>query len=142
MKNEGCSLFFSVNHRTPASLWRRLLKQNEKINSFKIIIGFFFTPPLFSAKKVAISFVCYSPKTIKCTQKLKIEKSLQESTNRTSERASANPPHHIYSLLRMRAIHELKRTPSINAAQLTTGIPSSHLGEKRDINSGHVRIYS
>ena len=89
MKNEGCSLFFSVNHRTPASLSRRLLKQNEKINSFKIIIGFFFTPPLFSAKKVAISFVCYSPKTIKCTQKLKIEKSLQESTNRASERQSS-----------------------------------------------------
>ena len=33
-----------------------------------------------------------------------------KSTNRASERASAIPPHRIYkSLLRMRAIHELKR---------------------------------
>ena len=48
--------------------------KTKKINSFKIIIGFFFTPPLFLATKVAISFVYYSPKTIKCTQKPKIEK--------------------------------------------------------------------
>ncbi|RMX54838.1 hypothetical protein pdam_00011146 [Pocillopora damicornis] len=41
---------------------------------FNIIIGFFFTPPLFLATKVAISFVYCSPKTIKCTQKPKIEK--------------------------------------------------------------------
>ena len=39
--------YFSVNPRTPASRWRRLLKlKRKKINSFKIIIGFFFTPPL------------------------------------------------------------------------------------------------
>ena len=82
--------YFSVNPRTPASRWRRLLKlKRKKKNSFKIIIGFFFTPPLFLATKVAISFVYYSPKTIKCTQKPKIEKSLQESTNRVNERASA-----------------------------------------------------
>ena len=62
--------YFSVN---PG--WRRLLKlKRKKINSFKIIIGFFFTPPLFLATKVAISFVYYSPKTIKCTQKPKIKK--------------------------------------------------------------------
>ena len=79
--------YFSVNPHTPASRWRRLWYENEKnINSFKIIMGFFFTPPLFLATKVAISFVCYSPKTIKCTQKPKIKKSLQESTNRASER--------------------------------------------------------
>ena len=98
--------YFSVNHRTPASRWRRLLKlKRKKINSFKIIIGFFFTPPLFLATKVTISFVYYSPKTIKCTQKPKIEK------NRPIERASeCHSPYHIYnSLLRMRAIHELKR---------------------------------
>ena len=63
-------------------LRRRLLKLTRK----KIITGFFFTPQLFLATKVAISFVYYSPKTIKCTQKPKIEKSLQESTNRASER--------------------------------------------------------
>ena len=79
--------YFSVNPHTPASRWRRLWNENEKnINSFKIIMGFFFTPPLFLATKVAISFVCYSPKTIKCTQKPKIKKSLQESTNRARER--------------------------------------------------------
>ena len=66
---------FIVNPRTPASRWRRLLKLKRiNINSFKIIIGFFFTPPLFLATKVAISFVYCSPKTIKCTQKPKIEK--------------------------------------------------------------------
>ena len=67
--------YFSVNPRTPASHWRRLLKLKRiKRNSFKIITGFFFTSPLFLATKVAISFVYYSPKTIKCTQKPKIEK--------------------------------------------------------------------
>ena len=67
--------YFSVNLRTPASRWRRLLKlKRKKINSFKIIFGFFSTPPLFLATKVAISFVYYSPKTIKCTQKPTIEK--------------------------------------------------------------------
>ena len=67
--------YFSVNPRTPASRWRRLLiLKPKKINSFKIIIGFFFTPPLFLATKVAISFVYYSPKTIKYTQKPKIKK--------------------------------------------------------------------
>ena len=57
----------------PASRWRRLLKLKRKKNYFKIIIGFFFTPPLFLATKVAISFVYYSQKTIKCTQKPEIE---------------------------------------------------------------------
>ena len=75
MKNEGCS-HFSVNPRMPASYWCRLLKLKRKKNPFKIIIGFFFTPSLFLATKVAILFVDYSPKTIKCTQKPKIEKKL------------------------------------------------------------------
>ena len=66
--------YFSVNPCTPASRWRRFLKLKRKKNSLKIIIGFFFTPPLFLATKVAISFVYCSPKTIKCTQKPKIEK--------------------------------------------------------------------
>ena len=67
--------YFRVNPRTPASRCRRLLKlKRKKINSFKIIIGFFFTPLQFLATKVTISFTYYSPKTIKCTQKPKIEK--------------------------------------------------------------------
>ena len=81
--------YFSVNPRTPASRWRRLLKlKRKKKNSFKIIIGFFFTPPLFLATKVAISFVYYSPKTIKCTQKSKTEKKFT-GIDQSSERASA-----------------------------------------------------
>ena len=54
--------YFIVNPRTPASRWRRLLKLKRiNINSFKIIIGFFFTPPLFLTTKVAIPFVyCYT----------------------------------------------------------------------------------
>ena len=83
--------------------------KTKKINSFKIIIGFFSTPPLFLATKVAISFVYYSPKTIKCTQKPKIEKKftrIDQSREGASEYLS---PHHIYnSLLRMHAIHKLK----------------------------------
>ena len=66
--------YFSVNPCTPASRWRRLLKVKRKKNSFKIIIGFFFPPPLFLATKVTISFVYCLPKTIKGTQKPKIEK--------------------------------------------------------------------
>ena len=84
--------YFSVNPRTPASRWRRLLKLKRKTrNSFKIIIGFFFTPPLFLATKVAISFVYYSPQTIKS---LKSKKKLT-GIDQSSERASAIP-HFIY----------------------------------------------
>ena len=104
--------YFSVNTCMPASRWRCLLKLKRKKNSFKIIIGFFFTPPLFLATKVAILFVYCSPKTIKCTQKPKIKKkNLQESANRASEQASeCHSSHRIYnSLLRMRAIYELKK---------------------------------
>ena len=96
--------YFSVNLRTPASRWRRLLKlKRKKKNSFKIIIGFLFTPPTI--------LVYYSPKTIKCTQNPKIENKFT-GIDRSSERASeCHSPHHNYnSLLRMRAIHELKRS--------------------------------
>ena len=83
--------YFSVNPRTPANRWRRLLKpKRKKINSFKIIFGFFSTPPLFLATKVAIWFVYYSPKTIKCTQKPKIDKKVYR--NRHIERASERVP--------------------------------------------------
>ena len=102
--------YFSVNACMPASRWRCLLKLKRKKNSFKIIIGFFFTPPLFLATKVAISFVYCSPKTIKCTQEPKIENKftgIDQSSERTSECYS---PHRTYnSLLRIRAIHELKK---------------------------------
>ena len=74
--------------------------KKNKINSFKIIIGFFFTSPLFLATKVAISFVYYSPKTIKCTQKPKIEKKFT-GMDQSSERASAIL--HVISTTRSRA---------------------------------------
>ena len=79
--------YFSVNPRTPASRWRSLLKLKwKKIKSFKIIIGFFFTPPLFLATKVAISFVYHSPKNYQMHSKPKIEKKVYR--NRPIERAS------------------------------------------------------
>ena len=80
--------YFSVNPCMPASRWRRLLKLKQKKKSFKIIIGFFFAPPLFLATKVAIPFVYCSPETIKCTQKPKIEKKFT-GIDQSSERASA-----------------------------------------------------
>ena len=98
--------YFSGNPRTPASRWRRLLKlKRKKINSFKIIIGFFFTPALFFAKKVAISFFYYSPKAIKCTQRPKIEKKFT-GIDQSSERASA-------------ILHIISATRSCACAQLT-----------------------
>ena len=87
MKNESFSLIsLRIFARLPVANANLLKLKRKRINSFKIIIGFFFTSPLFLATKVAISFVYFSPKTIKCTQKPKIEKSLQESTSRASER--------------------------------------------------------
>ena len=82
--------YFIVNPRTPASRWRRLLKLKRMKNN-SLLKFFFFTPPLFLATKVAISFVYYSPKTIKCTQKAKIEKKftgIDQSSERASERVS------------------------------------------------------
>ena len=66
-----------------------LVETKTKKNSFKIIIGFFFTPPLFLATKVAISFVYYSQKTIKWPQKPEIEKKftgIDQSSERQTER--------------------------------------------------------
>ena len=105
MKNEGCS-HFRVNPCTPASHWHCLLKLKRKKNPFKIIIGFFFTPPLFLAIKIAILFVYYLPKTIKCTQKPKIKKKFTG----IEQASECHSLHHIYnSLLRMHTIHELKK---------------------------------
>ena len=112
--------YFSVNPCMPASHWCRLLKlKRRKKNSFRIIVGFFFTPPLFLATKVAISFVYYSPKTIKCNQKPKIQKKFT-GIDQSSERASeCHSPYHIYnSLLRMRAIHEIESIKSTHVCGL------------------------
>ena len=82
--------YFIVNPRMPASRWGRLLKL-KRIKNNSLLKLFFVTPPLFLATKVAISFVYYSPKTIKCTQKAKIEKKftgIDQSSERASERVS------------------------------------------------------
>ena len=113
-----------MNPCMPASRWRRLFKlKGKKKNTFKIIIGFFITPPLFLATKVAISFVYCSPKTIKYTQKPELEKKFTR-IDQSSERASGYySRHYIYnSLLRMRAIHELK---SVRGPFLQTTHPFS-----------------
>ena len=144
MKNKGCSLISGwIIARLPvadAACWN----WKEKVNSFKIIIVFFFTPPLFLAKKVAISFVCYSPKTIKCTQKLKIEKSLQESTNRASERASECQSSTSYLQLALAHARnsQVKKDTQHKCGSTNHRHPKLTSREKRDINSGHVRIYS
>ena len=117
--------YFRVNPCMPASRWRRLLKLKQKKNYFKIIIGFLVTPPLFLATKVVISFVYCSPNTIKSTQKPKIEKKFT-GLDQSSEWASeCHSPHHIYnSLLRMRAIHELKRADPAETISLFIAILS------------------
>ena len=79
--------------------------KTKKINSFKIIFGFFSTPPLFLATKVAISLVYYSPKTIKCTQKPKIEKKFT-GIDQSSVRAST-------------ILHIISTTRSCACAQFT-----------------------
>ena len=83
-----------------------LIETKTKKKSFKIIIGFFFTLPLFLAIKVAILFVYYLPKTIKCTQKPKIKKKFTG----IEQASECHSLHHIYnSLLHMHTIHELKK---------------------------------
>ena len=117
--------YFSVNPRTPASRWRRLLKlKRKKINSFKIIIGFFFTSPLFLATKVATSFVYYQPKLSNALKSLKSKKSFKESTNRASERVpfSTSYLQLSLSLLRMRSIHELIKEQDLAKLQVLLNI--------------------
>ena len=100
MKNKVVLLFQCEPSHACQSLALLVETKTKKKNSFKIIIGFFFTSPLFLATKVAISFVYYSPKTIKCTQKPKIEKKFT-GMDQSSERASAIL--HVISTTRSRA---------------------------------------
>ena len=79
--------------------------KTKKNKLFKIIFGFFFTLPLFLATKVAISFVYYLPKTIKCTKKPTIEKKFT-GIDQSSERAGA-------------ILHIISTTRSCVYAQLT-----------------------
>ena len=110
--------YFSVNPCTPASRWRRLLKlKRKKINSFKIIIGFFFTPTLFLS--TYRHFVCLLlAKKYQMHSKAQNRKKVYR--NRPIERASqCHSPHHICNLLlRMRAIHEIKSIKSTHVCGL------------------------
>ena len=112
-------LFHCESSHACQSLVPLVETKTKKINSFKIIFGFFFTLPQLLATKVAISFADYSPKTIKWTQKPKIEKKFT-GIERASEYHS---PRHIYnSSLRMRAIHELKSMRKVISRKFLYGI--------------------
>ena len=81
--------------------------KTKKNNSFKIIIGFFFTSPLFLATKVAISFFITRQKLSNALKSQKLKKSFT-GFDQSSERVPFSRDHIYNSLLRMRAIHELK----------------------------------
>ena len=99
--------YFSVNNCMPASRWHHLLKLKWKKKTLLRLSLVSFSPHHFLATKVAILFVYCLLKTIKYTQKPKIEKKFT-GIDHSSE---CHSPHRIYnSLLRMRAIRELKRT--------------------------------
>ena len=117
----------------PASRWRRLLKpKRKKKNSFKIIIGFFFTPPLFLATKVAISFVYCSPKTIKCTKKPKIEKKFT-GIDQSSERASAIPLAHARNS-RIKMVISEKLVRKIGASKCLYSDQTCHIEKENKFN--------
>ena len=111
-KRRRLSCYFSMNPCMPASRWRRFLKLKRKKNSFKIIIGLFFTPPLFLATKVAIWFVYYSPKTIKCIQKPNIEKKFTE-IDQSSERVPFSTSYLQFALAHARNLRVKKRNHDI-----------------------------
>ena len=67
-----------VNPRTPASRLRRLLKLKLiNINSFKIIIGFFFTPPLFLVTRSPFRLFTTRQKLSNALKSLKSKKKFQ-----------------------------------------------------------------
>ena len=103
--------YFSVNPCMPASRWRRLLKLKRKKKTLLRLSLASFSPHHYSQQQRSpFRLFIARQKLSNALKSLKSKKSLQESTNRASERASeCYSPHRIYnSLLRMRAIHELK----------------------------------
>ena len=100
--------YFSVNPRTPSSRQRRLLKlKRKKITLLRLSLASFSRHHYSQQQRSPFRLVITRQKLSNGLKCLKLKKSLRESTNRTSKRHS---PHNIYnSLLRMRAIHELKR---------------------------------
>ena len=125
MKTKVVLLFKSESSHACQS-WRRLLKPKRiNINSFKIIIGFFFTPQQFLATKVAISFAYYSPKTMKCTQKPKMDKKFT-GIDQSSERASIIL--HIISTTRSCACAQFTSEKGAEASFCYSGIRASGRG--------------
>ena len=108
----------------------------KKKKKRKIIIGFFFTPHLFLATKVAISFVCYSPKTIKCTQKPKIEKKFT-GIDQSSERASAIL--HIISTTRSCACAQFTSEKGPSCFRLVSEHPHQHAYEKERNSTTNIK---
>ena len=82
--------YFRVNPCTPASRWRRLLKKKKKKKKTLLRLSLAsFSPHHYSWQQRSpfILFVYYSPKTVKCTQKPKIEKKftgIDQSSGRAS----------------------------------------------------------
>ena len=106
MKKRRLFCYFSVNPCMPASRWRRLLKLKRKQKTLLRLSLASFSPHHYSQQQRS-PFRMFIAKLSNALKSLKSKKSLQESTNRASE---CHSPHRIYnSLLRMRAIHELKR---------------------------------
>ena len=104
--------YFSVNPCMPTSRWRRLLKLKRKKKTLLRLSLASFSPHHYSQQQRSpFRLFIARQKLSNALKSLKSKKILQESTNRTSERESeCHSTHRIYnSLLRMRAIHELKK---------------------------------
>ena len=102
--------YFSVNPCMPASCWRRLLKLKRKKETLLKLLLASFSPHHYSEQQSS-PFRLFIARQ-KLLNALKSLKSKKVYRNRPIERASeCYSPHRIYnSPLRMRAIHELKRT--------------------------------
>ena len=123
-EKRGFFSYFSVNPRKPAGRW---------------LAGFFFTPPPFLATKVAISFVYYSPKAIKCTQKPKIEKKFI-GIDQSSERASELVPFPT-SYLQLALAHARKSRVK-NDKRKRSPISFTNCKEKRKYNLSFIFLYN
>ena len=101
--------YFSVNPRTPASRWRGLLKlKRKKLTLLKLSLASFSRHHNSQQQRSPFRlFVTHQ----KLSNALKSLEKKFTGIDQSSEPASeCHSPHHIYySLLRMRAIYQLKR---------------------------------
>ena len=106
--------YFSVNPRTPASRWRRLLKLKRKKKTLLRLSLASFSPHHYSQQQRSpFRLFITRQKLSNALKSLKSKKSFT-GIDQSSKRASGchSPPHIYNSLLRMRAIHELKNVCS------------------------------